>query len=235
MPFWHCNIFGIFQRTILVTLSSSDRQLFFVHLSSFVILKEIPDQNVKHVSKVYLPVKIASVVLRLKKCKFPINTIFYVDHVTCFRHPKLPFQAADEIQELKLVLNLKKLKPFFELSSVFWQTVSNFVEITSLLDQHLKKVREATTPPRNGKKLNVIDTVRATLISPLVVSLLCFGGHSTPTCTICKLNAYICKTSQAEPPNPLNVALKSFEIIGSTLYTMLTGSPKSQMHYCECT
>lgn len=96
----------------------------------------------------------------------------------------------DAILRLQSPTQLTKLQPFLGLCNVRRQFVSSLAQIAAPLSQHLKENQPTTFTPVSSYELLAMETLKNTIISPLILALPYSGGQKTLDIDLC--NVRIC-------------------------------------------
>ena len=140
MPFGLKNAPGTFQRVMDEILKECmDDDYVVVYLDDIMIYSESFKEHIRHVEEVLRRIRKASLILKLKKCKFGSDKIEFLGHEIGRNGIKPGELKVKKIKDMERPKTVKDVRSFVMLCSYYRKFVKDFSKISKPLTELVKK------------------------------------------------------------------------------------------------
>lgn len=123
--------------------------------------------------------KDAFVSLEVQKWDFSTNTTSYSSHIIRPDRREVANDNIDAIRDLQTATTVTELRSHLRLCNVVWRFIPNVARLNSPLLRCLNKEQANGQRPLEENELQALDTLKAKLISPVVLLSPKPNGHHT--------------------------------------------------------
>src|SRR6266511_3477274 len=129
MPFRLCNVPATFQRLMNQVLRKYLGKFILMYLDDIIIYFKTFEEYKEHVRLVFEALRAASLMMKLKKCKFAQKELRFLRHIISAKGIRTDPDKIAKMVTLALLTNLKKLRSRLGLFSYYRQYIKGFSEI----------------------------------------------------------------------------------------------------------
>src|SRR6266498_545547 len=171
MPFGLCNAPATFQRLMNQVLKKYLGKFILVYLNDIIIYSKTFEEHKEHVRLVFEALQAASLMMKLRKCKFAQKELQFLRHIISVEGIRIDPDKIAKMVTLALLTNLKELRSRLDLFSYYRQYIKGFSDIMRSIYELIRE--------ENGKVVSfewmatrqkVFETIKAKLATALVIA-----------------------------------------------------------------
>src|SRR6266540_2657999 len=171
MPFGLCNAPATFQRLMNQVLRKYLGKFVLVYLDDIIIYSKMFKEHKEHVRLVFESLRAASLMMKLKKCKFAQKELRFLGHIISAEGIKTDPDKITKMVTLASLTNLKELRSRLGLFSYYRQYIKGFSDITRPMyeltrEENSKVVLFEWTAARQ----KAFETIKAKLATASVIA-----------------------------------------------------------------
>src|SRR6266498_5981544 len=129
MPFGLCNAPATFQHLMNQVLRKYLRKFILVYLDDIIIYSKTFEEHKEHVRLVLKALRAASLMMKLKKCKFAQKELRFLEHIIFAEGIRTDPDKIAKMVTLSSPTNLKELRSRLGLFSYYRQFIKGFSDI----------------------------------------------------------------------------------------------------------
>src|SRR5436190_7768103 len=135
------NASAMFQELINHVLYNHLNKFVIVYLNDILIYFKNEKDHEKHVKKVLKRLQEKKLYLKLKKCEFYKQQVKYLEHIVMTKKLEMNSEKIKAVIEFLMSECIKDIQIFQKLTEYYQKFITNFISITVLLINLLKKNR----------------------------------------------------------------------------------------------
>ena len=166
MPFGFCNAPSTFQRMMEATLRGLQWHQCLIYLDDVIVFSQTFNDHLRHLSLVFVCLRIANLKLKSSKCKFGCKTIQYLGFMATPDGIGSDPGKVASVRDYPVLTALKQLRAFLGLVN-YRRFISNFAHIANPLTQLTRKHQPFVWTEQCQQ---AFDTLKQTLISAPILA-----------------------------------------------------------------
>src|SRR6266542_249956 len=139
MPFGLTNAPATFQRLMNYVLHDYLNDFVVVYLDDILVCSETFDEHINHLRKVFIKLREANLVIKLKKCKFGQRKIKFLGHIIGTDELRTDPENIKKIINCPVPMDVTGVRKFMGLCNYYQKFIKDLSKLSKPLRQLLKK------------------------------------------------------------------------------------------------
>src|SRR6266498_76339 len=139
MPFGLINAPATFQRLMNYILHDYLNDFVVVYLDNILVCSDTFDEYINHLRKVFIKLREANLVIKLKKCKFRQRKIKFLEHIIGTDRLRTDLENIEKIINCPVPTDVTRVRKFMGLCNYYRKFIKNLSKLSKSLRELLKK------------------------------------------------------------------------------------------------
>src|SRR6266542_4008557 len=139
MPFRLTNAPATFQRLMNYVLHDYLNDFVVVYLDDILVCLDTFDEHINHLRKVFIKLREANLIIKLKKCKFGQRKIKFLGHTIGTDRLRTDLKNIEKIINCPVPMDVTRVRKFMGLCNYYQKFIKDLSKLSKPLRQLLKK------------------------------------------------------------------------------------------------